>query len=117
MMRKFSSRIQRYGRRADRVRRDVLLHRRQLTEFERVVVRDRVADEARRQSGHGNMAAASPSSSASGNARRLILPVVVTTVPDMLLDDAIGVLAGVVADVTIPGPVVPDQTCGQVRGH
>ena len=32
-------------------------------------------------------------------------------------DDAIGVLAGVVANVAIPCPVVPDQACGQVRGH
>ena len=47
----------------------------------------------------------------------MILPVVVTTVPNVLLHDAIGVVAGVVADVAIPGSVVPDQACGQMGGQ
>jgi hypothetical protein len=52
-----------------------------------------------------------------GQARSLVVPIVVPTVPDVLLHDAVGVLAGVVADVTIPGPVVPNQSCRQMRGQ
>jgi hypothetical protein len=99
------------GRGADRVRRDILTHRGQLTEFERVVMRDRVATgrERNRVTGTGRLPAVEIG---QRQARRVILAVVVSTVPDVLLDDAIGVLAGVVADVTVPGPVVPDQARG-----
>ena len=96
---------------ADRIRRDVLAHRGQLAKFERVVVRDRVATrrERNRVTGTGRLPAVE---FGQGQARRLIFTVVIPTVPDVLLHDAVGVLAGMVADVTIPGPVVPNQACG-----
>ena len=103
-------------RRADRIRGDLLLDRGQLAEFERVVVRDRVAPrrERYRVTGARRLPAVEVVEEPS---RRLLFLVVVPSLPDVLLNHAIGVLAGMVADVTVPGPIMPHQPCGQMRGH